>query len=195
MTKHGTDAPQPHLEVHEVVAYLEGKLMAAARARLEGHLSDCDQCAAEIAAVMRLRARRPARFRWLTIGTAAAAAAIVGAVLLGPPHRRPVTSGPDVERTPGSAQVIAVVSPAEGAIVAGHPVLRWQAISRAPSYRVTVTREDGDSVWAVSTSDTTVTIPAAVALTSAGRYYWYVDALLPDGASFSSGLHEFKTAP
>ena len=190
-----THAPidSPHLEVQQVVAYVERTLPAPDRERVEEHLSQCEECTAEVAAVIRLRPRRVRRVPWAPIGIAAAAA-VAGVLLARPLVHRP-TSAADVERQGQARVALPIVAPVAGARVPGPVTLVWHAARGASVYRVTLSRADGDSVWAGSTSDTTLSIPPGVALARSARYYWYVDALLADGRALSTGVHEFMTGP
>jgi anti-sigma factor RsiW len=190
-----TDSPVDarHLEIQQVVAYIERTLAAAERERVEEHLSHCEECSAEIAAIIRLRPRPARRVPWAPIGIAAAAA-LAGVLLVRPLLHHPPPSA-DVERQGQAGAVLPIVAPAAGVRVSGAVTLVWHAARGASVYRVTLSRADGDSVWAGSTSDTTLTIPPSVALMRSARYYWYVDALVADGRALSTGLHEFMTGP
>ncbi len=194
MAEQAHDMPQSHLEPHEVVAYLERTLPAPERTRIEAHLAACEDCSNEIAEVWRLwrPGARPAR--WLPVGLAAAAV-VAAVVLLRPAGHRPERAAGDLLRGSERGSEVITVAPADSAVVQGRPVLVWRPVAGATGYRITVSREDGDSLWAGSTGDTTAAIPAGVALARSGTYFWYVDALLSDGQSLSSGLHEFKTGP
>jgi hypothetical protein len=58
-----------------------------------------------------------------------------------------------------------------------------------------VTGSDGDSLWAAHTSDTAITLPESIAADSGVTRHWYVDALLADGSSRSTGMQSFRTGP
>jgi hypothetical protein len=189
-------APTPsdaHLEVEQVVGYLENTLTAAERRQVQAHLADCGECAAELVDVSRLR--RPSRPASTWLATAAAAAAVIAVVLLGPrlAHRTSAVPEPPVRGTPGVT--VSVVAPAEGEDISGTPAFTWRAVPGARAYRVTVSRADGDSVWAATVRDTTARAPASVALGGSDPYYWYVDVLLADGRSIGGIAHEFRVRP
>ena len=190
-----TNAPidAPHLDVQRVLAYVERTLSVAERERLEEHLSLCEECTAEVAAIVRLRPRPARRIPWAPIGIGAAAA-VAGLLLARPLVHHPTPSA-DVERQGQAAAVLPIVAPAAGTRVPGPVTLVWHAARGASVYRVTLSRADGDSVWAGSTSDTTLTIPPGVSLAPGAPYYWYVDALLADGRALSTGVHEFMMGP
>jgi hypothetical protein len=67
----------------------------------------------------------------------------------------------------------------------------WGSLKNVLSYRLTITRRDGGIVWIHSGADTVVTLPDSVSLRRTEVYYWVADALLSDGGSRSTGLHEF----
>jgi len=59
-------------------------------------------------------------------------------------------------------------------------------------YLIRVTDERGAAVWSTETGDTSVILPAEIALLSGRQYYWYVDALGADGRSLTTGTHRFQ---
>jgi anti-sigma factor RsiW len=189
MTDPNLLAADDHLGPHLVAGYVGGTLSLVQRRELERHLANCEACTEEIAAIARLRAARGGARRWLPVGVAAAAV-LAGIVLL-----RPGRPAPDVVRDAGDERPIAVVVPLDGDTVAGTPTFVWRPVAGARTYRLTLTSEAGDSVWAATTTDTAVRTPADVALERTARYYWYVDALLPDGRSLSTGIREINTGP
>jgi hypothetical protein len=92
-----------------------------------------------------------------------------------------------------AAVVVTAVAPADGAEVKSAPRLVWHPVADASGYRVSVTRPNGDSAWAVMVDDTAVTAPDSVL--APGAYFWYVDALLSDGRSIAGKAREFRLAP
>jgi len=193
-----TDQPfRSHLEAGDVAAYLDLKLSADDRSRVEVHLAECAECRRELVEVRRVLGNLPRFRRWhLLVPAAAAAAALF--VILGPPERdrRPAPVGR--ERGPRGterAALIAVVEPGVGAAVAPGPVVfTWRGVGTGATYRLTVTDERGDVVWSANTADTMATLPARIGLERGRRYAWYLDALLPDGRSVTSGVRAFVVA-
>ena len=181
---------QVHLDPTEVAGYVGGTISGDARRRVERHLADCEACAEEVAAIARL-ARPSAAPRWLPY--AAVAAVLAGVVLLVPRGGPP--AGGDTLRDGGPPDAIAVVAPADGAVLPAPPTLVWRPVPRATTYRVMVTGSDGDSLWAAHTSDTAIMLPETVSADSGVTRHWYVDALLADGSSLSSGMQTFRTGP
>jgi hypothetical protein len=185
--------PSVHVDPHDIVGYIEATLPSAERARVEAHLSVCDDCTSELAAVSRLR--RPARRPILHIGLAAAAAAVIALVLLTPRVQRPPADEPPVRGDEAAATAATVVTPADGAILEAAPVFAWRSLTGATAYRISVSRADGDSVWAATVRDTVVAIPAGVLRAGTDPYYWYVDVLLSDGRSLAGKPRQFRLGP
>jgi hypothetical protein len=182
-----------HLEPHDVARYVARTLSMADRRRIEGHLADCEPCTEEVVAVTRLAGSQRSPRRWLP-AAAAAAAAIVAVTLLVPGRPGPAAPA-DTLRAGGSDAGIAIVSPPEGGVLGAEPALEWRSVPRAASYRWTVTTADGDSLASGYTTDTVALLPANVLEAPGGTRHWFVDALLSDGSSVSSGIHEFRTGP
>ncbi len=183
-----------HLEVGEAVGYVAGTLTSVQRDRVECHLADCADCTSEVVSARRLyQANRPPVRRIAAV--AAAAATVAGIALLGPElvHRGP--AGTLLVRGAEFRPGVTVVLPADGAVLAGAPDFTWRAVPGATAYRVLVSRPDGDSVWATTTSDTTVRGPEDVSRAGPGLYYWYVDVLLDDARSAAGLIHEFRIEP
>jgi len=182
-----------HLTELQVASYLDQALSAAERAGVEEHLEQCDACRGELVDAARIADTVPApKRRWLLAG-AAAAAAVIGIVLL-VPGRKPAG---DVIRGPNDGEgvpSVTAVTPASGALVSAASLrLTWRPIPTAELYRVTVTDAGGAPVWSDSTSDTSAVPPAA--LVPGRTYYWVVDALLADGRSATTGSVGFTVAP
>jgi predicted anti-sigma-YlaC factor YlaD len=183
-------SPDGHLDPHEVAAYLSGTSEPVARARVEAHLADCEQCTAELVAVRRLHRGAPRGRSWL--GAAAAAAAVIAVVLIGPRlGERPAVTPP--VRGDSTSTVVSL-SPRNGATLVT-PVFAWRPVAGATAYRITITRADGDSVWAASVRDTSVRVPDGALVPAPDGYFWYVDALLADGRSIAGSAHEFRLGP
>lgn len=184
-----------HLENGLVAAYLDGRLGPEERAKVEGHLADCPTCRREIVAVARLRRSATRRPRWMIAVPAVAAAAVVLFLSWPGAREESVGRGP-VVRGGGEEGVAAVaaLAPAAGAVVPREALtFTWRPAGPETHYRLTVTDDQGNVVWTAATDDTTLT--ARPLLVAARVYYWYVDALLPDGRSATSGAQELRTAP
>jgi putative zinc finger protein len=183
-----------HLESGEVASYLDRALSPAEQAQVETHLADCAECRGEVIAVSRLRHTR-SRPRWLILGPAVAAAAIA-LFLFARPAETPAPGTVLREGEEPPRATVALVAPAEGAAIPTRsPTFTWRSIGAGVSYRLTLTDERGDVVWTATSSDTTGHAPSDVRLQAGRQYFWYVDALLPDGRSVTSGARQFTARP
>jgi hypothetical protein len=72
--------------------------------------------------------------------------------------------------------------------------LAWRAVPGAARYHVEVLAADGAAVHVMSTTDTTVTLPATVQPPSGTSYEWWVRARLADGGTRRSGAGRLLSA-
>lgn len=183
--------PSQHLSPDEVTAYVTGNLSGTERFRIEQHLATCPECVAEVAAVH--RATRPARQGRSALVAGLAAAAVLVLWLQVRPD--PIGNGADELRAPANAvsSRVEVIQPADGAPLTSTGKLLWRSSPKAVTYRLTVTDQAGKEVWSITTPDTSVA-PPTVQLARNTVYFWYVDALLPDGSSNTSGVYRFRVS-
>ena len=175
----------------EIAAYLDKKLVGPDRDRVEDHLAECADCRRQMLDTKELL-EKIARPKKTLVGGAIAAAAVVAFLIvrpeLGPLNRRSEVRG-DV--SPGSLRVYAPLG-----VVSATPFrFVWSRSEHAVSYRLTVSRGDGQPIFALSTMDTIVALPDSVALRPHEQYVWVVDALLRDGFTQSTGMRDFEIAP
>jgi putative zinc finger protein len=178
-----------HLESRDVAAYVDRALSPAERDVIEAHLSDCADCRNEVVQVSRLRRIASSRRQWLFVVPIAAAAALAVMLLPSRKHDEPVLRD-------GGEPVLAVtiVAPADSAQTpSGAPQVSftWRSLDSVVSYRFAITDGSGDVVWSATSTDTTVQLPASIQLRP-GNYFWYVDALLPDGRSVASRVRTLR---
>jgi hypothetical protein len=188
----------PHLGSQEVAAYLDNTLSDAECARVKAHMADCDVCREEVVSVSKLLERAPqSRRRAIAFSTMAAAAAVLAFLLVRPsldwnaPGKVPVRGGdtPFASEGTSGASAIAPIGRQNG----GDSVLFvWHRASSGATYRFTLTDERGEKIWVGSTNDTTLAIPKPTALIPNRTYNWYVDVLLPDGSSATTGIMSFQ---
>ena len=172
-----------HLESRDVAAYVDRALSPPERDAIEAHFSDCADCRDEVIQVSRLRRTANSRRRWLFVAPLAAAA-VLAVMLL--PSRRSV--GPVLRDGGEPVLTVTIVAPADSAFAPSGPSrvsFTWRSLDSVVSYRFTITDGGGDVVWGATSTDTTVQLPASIHLRP-GNYFWYVDALLPDGRSVAS---------
>jgi hypothetical protein len=190
----------PHLGSEEVAAYLDNTLSEAECARVKAHLADCDDCREEVVSVSKLLGRAPqSRRRAIAFSTLAAAAAVLAFLLVRPsldsnaPGRVAVRGGdtPFASEGASGASAIAPIGRQTG----GDSILFvWHRASSGATYRFTLADARGEKIWVVSTNDTTLAIPKRTALVANQNYNWYVDVLLPDGSSATTGITSFQVA-
>ena len=191
-----------HLNPDLVAAYLEGCLPDGERESVEAHLSECDECCDELRAIDdTLRSTWSAGSLRRFAVPAVAAAAVLVAVLVARPwsERLPMSgaepgvaerTGPDIVSTR-----IESLSPVQGTVVdPGDIRLRWRSAGEGARYQINVTTTQGDSVWVSMVTDTSARVPSGVVGPNQ-EYLWYVDALLPNGRTASTGISHFRTEP
>ena len=185
-----------HLSSEELGAFLANSLTDMERDAVERHLVACSQCRSDLVEAQRAvisapSSQRADRRRWAAVASLAAVAAILIAVW---PHGEVVLNSVPVERTAlAVAGTVTIVSPsANGEIDETTPAFTWNK-DDGSSYRITVTDEGGRPLWSESTGDTSVVLPATTRLARNARFFWYVDALRPDGRSVTSGINVFRT--
>lgn len=184
-----------HLEDGQTAAYVDRRLEATDLARVEAHLAACLECRHEVIEVRRLLRRRTRRWSWVGVAGVGIAAALLLVLSRsgdqGSPGQPPLRGGESEDRDAPVA-----LAPGPNAPIAPDSVqFAWRGAAAAVSYRLTLTDEQGDLLWSTQTTDTTVALPGSVPLTNGRAYYWYVDALLPDARSTTTGAHEFRVRP
>jgi len=187
--------------------YVAGTLEPGTLAEFETHLLGCAQCQAAVREGVAVRAalrdkatapgleRRDWRRRWWPIPAGIAAAAAI-LLLLRPWGVESPAPGPIV-RGPGElTATLEAVTPPDGAVtVADSVVFTWRSLGVDVSYRLSLTDERGDLLWFVGTTDTVVPLPSNARVTPGKTHIWYVDALLADGRSATTGAHRFRIGP
>jgi len=167
----------------EMAAYLDRRLSAGDRERAEAHLADCAECREEMVQGRGLL-RRAGRPRRIVVGAGLLAAAASLFLFLRSPVVDPFRGG----ETPPALTAYGPtgeVSPAALRFV-------WAAAPGATGYRLTISGGNGVPLWSGSVTDTVFALPDSVTLGADQRYVWIVDALLSDGATRTTGLHEFR---
>lgn len=193
-----------HPETREIAAYLDDRLAGADKARLQAHLAECPECRAEMIELVELMEvhEKGGRRRWTVPALLAAAAAAAVILLVAVPAVRESSETPSTFRGAEEAAVreavreIAVVSPSED-----RPVERaglafaWEPVGEDASYRVTVTDSAGVPVWTAETDGTRVAPSEEAGLDPGGTYLWYVDAVLADGTTATTGIRAVRLSP
>jgi anti-sigma factor RsiW len=207
-----------HLTASELAGYVDHALDADARRAAEEHLEQCAECRHEAMAIMTVAdsyeanapvvevrartaatssARSRAGWRRVAIGSGVLAAGLVLSVVARQPNGRdePIAAvrAPNTSARAGET-VMAAAAPADGAAIpARGAVFSWYRTT-TDTYRFTLVTQSGEPVWSRETSDTSVTLPAAVLLEPGHTYFWHVDAIA-DGIAATSVARRLLVAP
>lgn len=190
-----------HVSTEDIAGFLDRTLDAGNRGRVEAHLAECDECRGDLVGAWRALDSPRRQPSWRAAGVLAAAAAVAAILLFAPDTREGSSRSTPVLRAPGAAATegvrrIVVVSPSETRSLHPDSVrFTWRGAEADALYRLVITDEWGDLVWTGSTSDTVLAPPTDSVVQRARAYFWYVDALLRDGTSATSGVRRFKTKP
>lgn len=190
-SSHSSTGDPMHLPPELLSGYLDDDVSSDERSRVEMHLASCAECRAEFADVRRLLL--PRARSWVPFLVPAAAAAAVLLVVALPRD----SEAPSATRARPPAEVpLAVVSPAPGAEVAPGPVaFTWRSAGPGANYALTLQEPDGRVAWTSLGADTIAVLPDSLALAPGRTWFWFVDAMLPDGSSLSTGIRRFATRP
>lgn len=179
----------------EIASFLDRGLSNTERQRVEDHLFDCSECRDNVAETQALveKLRRPKRFAsFVGIGGLVAVAA-VALFVVAPRFKPQNTDNPRVSRDAIESAVVAVYEPASNPTAL--PVrFAWAAVPGARIYRITLSSAEGTTIWSASLTDTTVILPDTVKLQNNVDYAWFVDAIMDDGSTRSTGLRPLVVA-
>lgn len=192
-------SPWQHLTNEELAAYLDGAAGPEETARVLAHLDTCESCREETADLLRLLHRRSRqKVRRLAVPLAAAAA-VAGVLLVGSSlHQQTGRPGAALRASPAatSAEALAkihVLAPVSGSIVLPDSLrFAWGAVEEGAVYRLTLTDESGEPVWVQETSGTSLRLPRETELVPGRTYFWFVDVLLANGSTGSTGVVSFQ---
>jgi len=192
MTGSTTDG-EDHVKDIDIAAYLDRGLGPDQLERVEEHLSSCSYCRENVIKTQELvaAAHRPRRFyHGIAIIAAAAAVAIFAVPTLRPLLNRDARN---VLRDDGAKAGIVAYGPI-GEVTGPGLRFTWGASAGALSYRLSLTNSAGVAIWTSSGTDTTASLPDSVPIIRGATYTWTVDAVIDDGTTRSTGLHEFGIA-
>jgi anti-sigma factor RsiW len=190
------------VDAEQLAAYVDGRLDASARRKVEAHLARCGDCRtifAETAAFAK-RIVRPSRRTtgWIRHPVLSAVATLVVVGALGyvlwdrePPLPQGVTS-------PAYRRSRIRTSAPLGDVATAPSVLHWSAVEDAASYDVRVLEVDRTPLWSGSTSTPGIDLPSEVsALFAPGKtVVWEVTARDRSRAVIGeSGAQQFRVAP
>jgi hypothetical protein len=194
------EATMSHLSAEEVAAYLSRAVSAEERTNIQAHLAVCSRCCDEVAFHAHLQDVRQPSWKRPTIAVLSAAAVLTGVFLLGPqiggllsddqPRLRDGQA--PLERVLRSSMTV-LAPEAENPIHRDSVYFAWSPVADDALYGLTLTDPEGGRVWGTTTRDTMLQLPPDIVLGEDSVYFWYVDALLPNGESPSTGVHRFTT--
>lgn len=198
--RHMTLSSFDHINAEDLTAYLDGELSGDAKARIQAHLAECDECRSEVVELSgALRPQRRSR-RWTIAVPTAAAAAVAALLLLGPFEMGGDSRSADRLRPGSTVELeavpeISVSRPGPGSTVGPEQIeFSWADMGGEATYRLTLTDEGGDPLWTVETTRSVVVLPEDVKLVPGRRYLWFVDALLADGTHATTGVQSFNVS-
>lgn len=169
----------------EVAAYLDRRLPASERGRIEGHLAECQDCRVEVIQSEQLM-RRLGQPRRLLMGSGLVATAAALTLVLWPG----APAGKTTLRDGATSSTLVAYGPT-GEVEPQGLRFVWADAPGVTTYRLIVSDEAGAPVWSGSVADTVGSLPDSVTLRRDRGYFWVVDALLADGTIHSTGLREF----
>jgi hypothetical protein len=190
-----------------LAAFVEQRLAAPERARLEAHIADCDYCLGQVGALERLQdavlpddvpprilvvarelvaGRARAAKPWWYWGSAAAATACLAIAItfeVWQPQAGLIAHPQTVRGTADQSTAIPeLLLPRESAMVPRAALeFRWNRVERTLFYEVRVVTADGDLIWEARADHAEARVPPNVLLVNGERYYVSVSAWLPDG--------------
>jgi anti-sigma factor RsiW len=189
--------PASHPPDGEIAAYIEGVLPADDRVGFEAHFADCEYCRSRLILARELVATAPRLRRRNLLFPAsliAAAATIAGLLLLPGRAADPLDRAEFRAGALNEVQRIQLLQPPRGGTLRKEsPLLIWAAIEKDALYQITLSTAAGSVLWTERMADTVATVPAATVsrLRPGERYFWRVDALLPNLRSVTTGDQPF----
>ena len=182
-----------HLSPGDVARYVEKRATMDERGVIERHLNECDDCRAEIIQVARF-ARGGARRRVVVAVPVAAAAALLVWLLSGPPAG---DADPNRLRAGSEGlQRIEAVTPAEERVIRTDTVaFLWRSAGPGAQYSINITDTRGDPVHQALVADSVFVITIDALRGHGAVFFWYVDAVFPDGSTASTRVRRFSLSP
>jgi hypothetical protein len=191
------DREDIHLTDEQVAGYVDRSLTDSERDKIEHHMAVCADCRLDVRAAAQLVRFNSRKKLWYRGSWAFAAAGAFVVLVIADPFSAgeqddSVFRAPERPSEVGD-HVISVAFPEQSAALARDSLrFIWHTADTDARYRFTLTNMLGEELWTVDTEDTTLVIPRDVPLEPAVAYVWYVDALLLDGRSITTGTRRFE---
>lgn len=180
---------------HEMAAYLDRALSPDRQRDAEAHFADCYECRQRLLNASRAVSTAPgsgSAARRVLPWAGLAAAAVAALLLVQGPGAPPVDP---LLRDDGQRTLIRAIDPGPGESVSQPVRFVWHSVGPEVRYRLTVTTTEGVEIWTHEGSDTVAVQPTSPRWRSNQTYMWYVDALLDDGTSVTTGVTPFAVEP
>jgi hypothetical protein len=87
---------------------------------------------------------------------------------------------------------VTIIAPSDGASLAPGGRLVWRSVGRDATYSLTIADESAQPLFSATVQDTSAAFPSSIPAVSGKKFFWYVDAIGPDGLTASSGLKSFS---
>ena len=174
----------------DIAGFVDRGLDAVARARVEAHLADCEECRREVLDVEHISRSVPSARRPGLIPISAAIAAAAALLLVLWPARGPMPAD-GAHREPAVTTTVAPRAIAPLGSIATLDSIRWSNVPGAERYSVSVFDANGTVLWQSNAADTVIGVPADVPLAPGDRYFWSVRARVGWERWVESSLSEF----
>jgi predicted anti-sigma-YlaC factor YlaD len=179
-----------HMTDTLIASYLDRRMSDADRERFENHLANCPECRQAVIEAEGLLKRVRPPWRVNTIVAVIAAAFVLVAIDLKVQHKGDLYA-PTTRAVPTNDGGLTAYGPSGEVPLSGLRFV-WSPLVGAISYRIMLVDANSRPVWSSTATDTSIALPATVALRTGENYLWAVDALASDGTTHSTGLREFR---
>ena len=212
-----------HVTESDILLYLDDKLPAEDKQKLEQHVGRCNECAGQFATLVRLphvlkesipikvdeetlnKAIKLVKRAEPTIGwtfrvfahpfrTALAGVSVV-TIALAVYLLIPRPEPAQFRSTDSSVPMLKLFPPDGATMSEPHLEFHWSSVARSAVYKFSLMDRNGVSVWNWDVRDTSLLLPSTVVLLPGKTYLWRVESFLADRSLERSALHVFTYAP
>jgi hypothetical protein len=180
-----------HMTNTLIASYLDRRMSDVDRERFEYHLAHCRACRLEVMEAESLLKRVRPTWRVNKVVALLAAVFVLVAVNLKVQHKNDL-SAPATTREVRTTDAGLTAYGPSGEVTRSGLRFVWSPLAGAISYKILLVDANSRPVWLAAATDTSIALPATVALRAGETYFWGVDALASDGATHSTGLREFR---